>query len=125
MHTYLFSPSWLSQRSSMDLLGFFASIRQSDTFFGISFQVWIFVILGAVTWAATWVLNLKPAKDRRMGRELVGFPHLAIPKFNRCIWRTPFWDGLEPQIFGKIGGNQIPQNPCSMDTLVLSCLKVR
>ena len=65
MHTYLFSPSWLSQRSSMDLLGFFASIRQSDTFFGISFQVWIFVILGAVTWAATWVLNLKPAKDRR------------------------------------------------------------
>ena len=36
---------------------------QSDTFFGISFQVWLFVILGAVTWAATWVLNLKPAKD--------------------------------------------------------------
>eukprot|EP00438_Fugacium_kawagutii_P014007 Skav204082 [mRNA] locus=scaffold3129:269449:275367:+ [translate_table: standard] len=37
--------------------------EESDTFFGISFQVWIFVILGAVTWAATWVLNLKPAKD--------------------------------------------------------------
>ncbi|CAK9054913.1 unnamed protein product [Durusdinium trenchii] len=37
--------------------------EESDTFFGISFQVWLFVILGAVTWAATWVLNLKPAKD--------------------------------------------------------------
>ena len=43
---------------------FSTQLCQSDTFFGISFQVWIFVILGAVTWAATWVLNLKPAKVR-------------------------------------------------------------
>merc|ERR1719284_259699 len=35
-----------------------------DTFMGITFQTWLFVILGAIPWAATWVLNLKPAKDK-------------------------------------------------------------
>eukprot|EP00930_Biecheleria_cincta_P079241 TRINITY_DN66_c0_g1_i4.p1 TRINITY_DN66_c0_g1~~TRINITY_DN66_c0_g1_i4.p1 ORF type:complete len:201 (+),score=49.76 TRINITY_DN66_c0_g1_i4:51-605(+) len=35
-----------------------------DTFMGITFQTWLFVLVGAVLWAATWVLNLKPAKDK-------------------------------------------------------------
>ncbi|CAE7568013.1 unnamed protein product [Symbiodinium natans] len=36
---------------------------ESDTFFGISFPIWLFVIGGAVLWAVTWVLSIKPAKD--------------------------------------------------------------
>eukprot|EP00930_Biecheleria_cincta_P079236 TRINITY_DN66_c0_g1_i1.p1 TRINITY_DN66_c0_g1~~TRINITY_DN66_c0_g1_i1.p1 ORF type:complete len:185 (+),score=46.36 TRINITY_DN66_c0_g1_i1:63-617(+) len=35
-----------------------------DTFMGITFQTWLLVLVGAVFWAATWVLNLKPAKDK-------------------------------------------------------------
>lgn len=35
-----------------------------DTFMGVTFQTWLFVIVGAIAWAATWVLNLKPAKDK-------------------------------------------------------------
>jgi len=35
-----------------------------DTFMGVTFQTWLLVILGAIAWAATWVLNLKPAKDK-------------------------------------------------------------
>eukprot|EP00931_Biecheleriopsis_adriatica_P116147 TRINITY_DN9182_c0_g3_i1.p1 TRINITY_DN9182_c0_g3~~TRINITY_DN9182_c0_g3_i1.p1 ORF type:complete len:176 (+),score=54.27 TRINITY_DN9182_c0_g3_i1:175-702(+) len=37
--------------------------KDADTFMGISFQAYLFVLLGAVTWAITWILNLKPAKD--------------------------------------------------------------
>ncbi|CAE7246156.1 ML2 [Symbiodinium sp. CCMP2592] len=36
---------------------------ESDTFMGISFPIWLFVIGGAVLWAVTWVLSIKPAKD--------------------------------------------------------------
>lgn len=35
-----------------------------DTFMGVTFQTWLLVIVGAILWAATWVLNLKPAKDK-------------------------------------------------------------
>ncbi|CAE7782112.1 unnamed protein product [Symbiodinium sp. CCMP2592] len=37
--------------------------KESDTFMGISFPIWLFVIGGAVLWALTWILSIKPAKD--------------------------------------------------------------